>query len=70
VWFAVVVIVVCQLENVMFAAPGGRRVKVIDLGLSSSITPGRLLRSYCGSVEYAAPEVLLRQVRSRRRRRA
>jgi len=50
------------LENVMFATPGGRKVKVIDLGLSCSIWPGRLLTSYCGSVEYAAPEVLLRQV--------
>ncbi|ELR19738.1 protein kinase domain containing protein [Acanthamoeba castellanii str. Neff] len=50
-----------KLENVMFATPGGRKVKVIDLGLSCSVWPGRLLTSYCGSVEYAAPEVLLRQ---------
>jgi serine/threonine protein kinase len=50
-----------KLENLMFKMPGGSQVKVVDLGLSCSIYPGRLLNSYCGSIEYAAPEVLLRQ---------
>ncbi len=33
-------------------------VKIIDFGLAARVVPGQLLHDYCGSHEYAAPEVL------------
>lgn len=45
----------------MLESKAGRRVKLIDFGLSCSVTPGRLLTNFCGSLDYAAPEVLGRR---------
>ncbi len=33
-------------------------LKLVDFGLAARFEPGQLLRDYCGSREYAAPEVL------------
>lgn len=32
-------------------------IKIIDFGLSNSFVPGQLLKTFCGSPTYAAPEV-------------
>ncbi|PRP81323.1 hypothetical protein PROFUN_04558 [Planoprotostelium fungivorum] len=48
-----------KLENIMIDSKGV--CKIIDFGLASSWTPLRLLKTPCGSPNYAAPELLLRQ---------
>lgn len=35
-------------------------VKIIDFGLATKFTPGQLLKEFCGSPEYAAPEMVRR----------
>lgn len=44
-------------ENVLFDEYGA--AKLSDFGLSAIARPGTMLRTCCGSLEYAAPEVLL-----------
>jgi serine/threonine protein kinase len=34
------------------------RIKIIDFGLSNSFTPGSLLKTFCGSPTYSAPELI------------
>jgi MAP/microtubule affinity-regulating kinase len=43
-------------ENCVLDANG--TVKIIDFGLATWFVPGQLLDEFCGSPEYAAPEVL------------
>jgi serine/threonine protein kinase len=43
-------------ENCVF--DGNGKVKIIDFGLAARFVPGQLLDDFCGSPEYAAPEVL------------
>lgn len=45
-----------KLENIMFN-PGTNQIKIIDFGFST-YEGGSLLDKYCGSVHYAAPEIL------------
>jgi len=44
-------------ENLLLDSRG-KRLKLIDFGLSSIIRPGVLLESNCGSALYAAPEII------------
>ncbi|KAK3366497.1 kinase-like domain-containing protein, partial [Podospora didyma] len=48
-----------KLENIMM--DNASNVKIIDFGLSSlySLSRGRKLSRYCGTVTYATPELLL-----------
>jgi 5'-AMP-activated protein kinase catalytic alpha subunit len=46
-------------ENCVLDAKG--TVKIIDFGLAARFVPGQLLYEFCGSPEYAAPEVLREQ---------
>eukprot|EP00160_Parvularia_atlantis_P000555 Unigene10452_Nuclearia_a/m.31945 Unigene10452_Nuclearia_a/g.31945 ORF Unigene10452_Nuclearia_a/g.31945 Unigene10452_Nuclearia_a/m.31945 type:complete len:264 (-) Unigene10452_Nuclearia_a:44-835(-) len=49
-----------KMENVMVTKTGD--VKVIDFGLSAMFeAPNGLLRTFCGTLEYAAPEVLSKE---------
>ncbi len=43
-------------ENILINA--GRVVKIIDFGLSNLMKDGRLLKTTCGSPNYAAPEIV------------
>ncbi len=43
-------------ENCVLDTKG--TVKIIDFGLAARFVPGQLLKDFCGSPEYAAPEVL------------
>ncbi|KAL2918270.1 hypothetical protein HK105_202197 [Polyrhizophydium stewartii] len=50
-----------KLENIMIDMSGGAgapRIKLIDFGLATRISPPALLRERCGSEEYAAPELV------------
>lgn len=47
-----------KLENIMFTKKGGSEVKLIDFGFASQIGPSTLFRQRCGTIQYAAPEVL------------
>eukprot|EP01090_Pellita_catalonica_P017485 TRINITY_DN5289_c0_g1_i2.p1 TRINITY_DN5289_c0_g1~~TRINITY_DN5289_c0_g1_i2.p1 ORF type:complete len:539 (+),score=110.72 TRINITY_DN5289_c0_g1_i2:85-1617(+) len=46
-----------KLENIMLDENG--EAVVIDMGLSNFIKPGRLLKTFCGSTAYAAPEMFI-----------
>jgi 5'-AMP-activated protein kinase catalytic alpha subunit len=46
-------------ENCALDAKG--TVKILDFGLAARFVPGQLLYEFCGSPEYAAPEVLQEQ---------
>lgn len=46
-----------KIENIMVERKG-RRIKLIDFGLSSLYSPERLMTTFCGSLYFAAPEVL------------
>lgn len=46
-----------KIENIMIDK-SGRNVKIIDFGLSNLFGPERLLTTYCGSLYFAAPELL------------
>ncbi len=46
-------------ENCVLDTKG--TVKIIDFGLAARFVPGQLLNDFCGSPEYAAPEVLREQ---------
>jgi 5'-AMP-activated protein kinase catalytic alpha subunit len=43
-------------ENILIDA--GRVVKIVDFGLSNLMKDGRLLKTACGSPNYAAPEIV------------
>jgi serine/threonine protein kinase len=45
-----------KIENVLVSKSG--RVKVIDFGLSNLYSPDTLLKTFCGSLYFAAPELL------------
>ncbi|XP_065187232.1 MAP/microtubule affinity-regulating kinase 3-like [Sycon ciliatum] len=45
-------------ENVVFCQ-NAERVKLTDFGLSNLFAPGEKLKTSCGSLSYAAPEILL-----------
>ncbi|KAI8970338.1 kinase-like domain-containing protein [Mycotypha africana] len=46
-----------KIENIMIDR-SGRHIKIIDFGLSNLFCPERLLTTYCGSLYFAAPELL------------
>lgn len=46
-----------KIENIMIDK-SGRQIKIIDFGLSNLFCPERLLTTYCGSLYFAAPELL------------
>jgi 5'-AMP-activated protein kinase catalytic alpha subunit len=43
-------------ENILIHA--GRLIKIVDFGLSNLMKDGKLLKTACGSPNYAAPEVV------------
>lgn len=45
-----------KIENIMINQKG--EIKIIDFGLSNLYTPHHLLKTYCGSLYFAAPELL------------
>ena len=45
-----------KLENVLLTED--LNVKLIDFGFTRAYNPNRLLDSYCGSIAYAAPEMI------------
>ena len=45
-----------KLENILLT-DGGRRVVLADFGFSSAWLPGKKMHTFCGSHEYAAPEL-------------
>lgn len=45
-----------KIENIMINEKGD--VKIIDFGLSNLYSPKNLLKTYCGSLYFAAPELL------------
>jgi serine/threonine protein kinase len=54
----VVVVVDCsdlKLENLLVDVSGN--LKVIDMGFGNFFKPGSLLNTFCGSPDYAAPEL-------------
>ncbi|KAI9255203.1 kinase-like domain-containing protein [Phascolomyces articulosus] len=46
-----------KIENILIDK-AGRNVKLIDFGLSNLFAPEKLLTTYCGSLYFAAPELL------------
>ncbi|KAI8982536.1 kinase-like domain-containing protein [Pilobolus umbonatus] len=46
-----------KIENIMIDK-NGRTIKIIDFGLSNLFCPERQLTTYCGSLYFAAPELL------------
>lgn len=46
-----------KIENIMIDK-SGRNIKIIDFGLSNLFCPERQLTTYCGSLYFAAPELL------------
>ncbi|KAI8144403.1 kinase-like domain-containing protein [Fennellomyces sp. T-0311] len=46
-----------KIENILIDK-AGRNVKLIDFGLSNLFGPEKLLTTYCGSLYFAAPELL------------
>ncbi|CAO3596627.1 unnamed protein product [Absidia cylindrospora] len=46
-----------KIENIMIDK-SGRKIKIIDFGLSNMFCPERQLTTYCGSLYFAAPELL------------
>ncbi|WPK23761.1 hypothetical protein PUMCH_001007 [Australozyma saopauloensis] len=45
-----------KIENIMINSKG--EIKIIDFGLSNLYMPHHLLKTYCGSLYFAAPELL------------
>lgn len=45
-----------KIENIMINVKG--EIKIIDFGLSNLYMPNHLLKTYCGSLYFAAPELL------------
>lgn len=47
-----------KLENILL---DGERVVLVDFGLSNQWHPGKLMNTFCGSAEYAAPELFWKE---------
>ncbi len=45
-----------KVENLLLDAHNN--IKLIDFGLSNTITPGKLCDSFCGSPLYSSPELI------------
>ncbi|KAI9259868.1 kinase-like domain-containing protein [Sporodiniella umbellata] len=45
-----------KIENILITK--NEEIKIIDFGLSNIYSPGRLLNTFCGSLYFAAPELL------------
>lgn len=45
-----------KIENILISRTG--HVKIIDFGLSNLFSPGSPLSTFCGSLYFAAPELL------------
>lgn len=45
-----------KVENILISRKG--KVKIIDFGLSNVFTPSSQLKTFCGSLYFAAPEIL------------
>ena len=50
----------CRFDDVTLPCS---QVKIADFGLSNIIKDGELLKTSCGSLNYAAPEVISGEVR-------
>ncbi|XP_046753207.1 SNF1-related protein kinase catalytic subunit alpha KIN12-like [Diprion similis] len=48
-----------KMENIMLQDPWKERIKIVDFGLSNMYTGESLLKTHCGSPEYAAPELFV-----------
>lgn len=48
-----------KIENILISKTGD--IKIIDFGLSNLYAPGSLLKTFCGSLYFAAPELLQAQ---------
>lgn len=46
------------MENVMLNS-ARTQIKIVDFGLSNWYSPNELLKTHCGSPEYAAPELFV-----------
>lgn len=47
-----------KMENVMLNS-ARTQIKIVDFGLSNWYSPNELLKTHCGSPEYAAPELFV-----------
>jgi serine/threonine protein kinase len=45
-----------KIENILISKTGD--IKIIDFGLSNLFSPRSLLKTFCGSLYFAAPELL------------
>lgn len=45
-----------KLENILIDETG--YLKIIDYGLAKTLQPGTLTRTFCGTPEYLAPEMV------------
>jgi serine/threonine protein kinase len=45
-----------KIENILIT--NNEEIKIIDFGLSNIYSPSRLLNTFCGSLYFAAPELL------------
>lgn len=48
-----------KCENLLLDAD--LNIKIIDFGLSNCFTPGSLMKTFCGSPTYCAPELIQRR---------
>ncbi|WAR23171.1 KIN1-like protein [Mya arenaria] len=46
-----------KMENILLDGPH-KNIKVIDFGLSNTFSAKELMKTHCGSLEYAAPELI------------
>lgn len=47
-----------KADNVLYAGPDGKTLKLADFGLTRILEPGNHLSSVCGTTSYMAPEML------------
>ena len=45
-------------ENIVITEPGGRDIKIVDMGSAVHLTPGHSVRAMVGTAEFVSPEVV------------